>query len=192
MNPHFWWYVARASGMTASILVTLSVIWGLLLTTRLVQGRSRPAWVLDLHRFLGGLSVLFTALHLFGLVGDNYLHFDLGDLSIPMASSWKPGAVAWGIASMYLLFAIEVTSLMMRHLPRTIWRQIHRTSFLLFLMVVVHGFAAGTDHANPVFLAVSAVGVATVVFMTALLIIGGAGSGPNRRPRISSSSAVQG
>lgn len=181
MNPKLWWYVARASGMTAAVLVTLAVIWGLLLSTRLVRGRATPAWLLDLHRFLGGLSVIFTGIHLAGLVADNYLHFDLVDLIVPMASSWKPGAVAWGVVALYLLVAVEITSLAIRRLPRPFWRRVHRTSYLLFWMVVVHGFLAGTDHANPIYLAGTALAAGVVVFLTSFLVLGGRQRTSSRR-----------
>ena len=62
MNEKLWWYVARSTGIVAWALVAAAVVWGLLLTTRLVGGRSAPRWLLDLHRFLGGLAVIFTGL----------------------------------------------------------------------------------------------------------------------------------
>ena len=67
-----------------------SVMSGLLLSTRLTKGRPTPAWILDLHRFLGGSAVIFTALHIAGLVADSYVHFGLADLLVPFASSWHP------------------------------------------------------------------------------------------------------
>lgn len=147
MNPHVWWYTARASGLVAWALVTASVVWGLLVAGRLAS-RPRPAWFLDLHRFLGALSVTFVAVHLAGLALDGYVHFGVSELLVPFASSWRPAAVAWGVVGFYLLVAIEATSLMMRHLPRRLWRQVHRTSFVLFIVATVHGFTAGTDTRN--------------------------------------------
>jgi hypothetical protein len=57
------WFVARAGGIVAWALTAGSVIWGLLLSTRPLGRRPRPAWLFDLHRFLGGLAVIFTAVH---------------------------------------------------------------------------------------------------------------------------------
>jgi predicted ferric reductase len=147
MNPQLWWYVARASGIVAWILVTASVVWGLALATRITR-RPKPAWVLDLHRFLGGLAVIFTGLHLAGLFADSYVHFGPSELFVPLASAWQPVAVAWGVVALYLLVAIEVTSLFMRRLPRRLWRAVHLTSFGVFGMVTVHSLTAGTDTGN--------------------------------------------
>lgn len=87
MTPPLWWYVAGPSGLVAWALATLAVVWGLALSTRLLGKRPAPAWLLDLHRFLGGLTTVFVAVHIGALVADNYAHFGLGDLLVPMASS---------------------------------------------------------------------------------------------------------
>lgn len=149
MNEKLWWYVARSSGIVAWGLVAASVFWGLFLSTRVLSKRPTPAWLLDLHRFLGGTSIVFTAVHLVALVADSYAHFDIVDLLVPMASEWKPGPVAWGVVGFYLLVAIEITSVFMRRIPRKWWRAVHSTSFLLFILSTVHAFAAGSDRRNP-------------------------------------------
>lgn len=148
MNEKLWWYVARSSGIVAWGLVAASVFWGLFLSTRVLSKRPTPAWLLDLHKFLGGTSVAFTGVHLLALVADSYAHFDVVDLLVPMASEWKPGPVAWGVVGFYLLVAIEATSLFMRRIPRAWWRAVHMTSFLLFVLSTVHAFTAGTDRGN--------------------------------------------
>ena len=71
-----------------------------------------------MHRFLGGAAVTFTGLHVAGLVADSYVHFGVADVLVPGASSWRPGAVAPGVVSLYLLAAVELTSLFMRRSRR--------------------------------------------------------------------------
>lgn len=148
MNPKLWWYIARASGLVTWVLVTCAVIWGLALSARVTK-KPRPAWVLDLHRFLGGLSVVFLGVHLSALVADNYTHFGPADLLLPLASRWRPGAVAWGIVGLYLLVAVEVTSLVKRKLSERVWHSVHLTSLGLFVVATVHAFTAGADVRNP-------------------------------------------
>ena len=58
------WYVARSSGIVAWATVTASILWGLTLSSRLVRKRGVPAWLLDLHRYLGTLSLVFVVVHL--------------------------------------------------------------------------------------------------------------------------------
>lgn len=166
MNEKLWWYVARSTGIVAWALVAAAVIWGLLLTTRLVGGRSAPKWLLDLHRFLGGLAVIFTGLHLVGLVADSYTHFGPADLLVPFASAWKPLPVALGVVAMYLLAAVELTSLAMKRLPRRLWRWVHLTSFGSFWLATLHGVLAGTDASNPVLWVAYLVTASVVLFLT--------------------------
>ncbi len=176
MNSQVWWYVARSSGIVAWALLSASVVWGLLLstkisTTRLAAGRLRPAWLLDLHRHLGGLAVIFTAIHIAGIVADSYVTFSWADVLVPMASQWRPGAVAFGVVAMYLLVAVEATSLAIRHLPRPLWRWIHRSSFVLYGTATWHGIAAGTDADNQWFRAAAWVSVVLVVGLTIRLVL---------------------
>lgn len=173
MSSQVWWYEARATGYVAWGLVTLSVIAGLLLSTRLTNGKPTPAWTLDLHRFLAGASVAFTGLHVAGLVADTYVHFGVADVLVPFASSWKPGAVALGVIAMYLLAAVEVSSLLMRRLPRRLWRLIHLSSYVLFWAATFHLLTAGTDAGSPVSRLVTAVVIAMIVFLTLVRALGG-------------------
>jgi len=157
--------------MVAWALVTLSVAWGLFISTKAVAKATSPAWLLDVHRFVGGLSVVFTAIHLFGLWADSYVTFGWAELFVPMSSEWKPGAVAFGIVAMYLLIAVEGTSLMMKRLPRRVWRWIHRASLPLYVMATYHGLRAGTDHGNQVFRLAALASINIVAFLTVVLIL---------------------
>ncbi len=173
MSPQVWWYVARASGIIAWVLVSASVVFGLWVSLRLTRTRPRPAWVLDIHRFLGGLSVVFVGVHLLGLVADSYIDFGLREILVPFASGWKPLAVAWGVVGLYLLLAIEITSLLMRRLPRRAWHAVHLSSFGLFVVATVHMLTAGTDSGSSV-LQWCALGITVpVVFLTAARVLGG-------------------
>ena len=167
-----WWYTARSAGIVAWGLSALAVLWGLALATRAL-GRKPPApWLLDVHRFLGALAVLFVAVHLVGLAFDPWASFGIGELFIPMASSWKPAAVAWGIVAFYLLLAIEGTSLIRSRLPVKLWRGVHLTSYAMYAMATVHLLLAGTDRYNPVLRTTIVVSIGAVVFFTMYRLIG--------------------
>ena len=179
MGSHLWWYTARASGIVAWVLVTASVLWGLALSSRLTR-RPKPAWVLDLHRFLGGASVVFVGVHMLALSLDQYVGFGPDDLFVPMASVWKPGAVAWGIVAFYLLIAVEVTSLLMRRLPRKLWRAVHFTSFAAFGGTTVHALLAGTDANDVAVQWLALISVSLVGFLAMFRVLA-----DRRAPRVS-------
>lgn len=171
MNSHLAWYVARATGYVAWALLTFSVSTGLLFATRLLKGRPKPAWMLDVHRFLSGGAVVFTMLHVVGLMADDYVGFDLVDVLVPFASEWRPAAVAPGVIALYLLFAVEISSLLMKKLPRKVWRGIHLLSHLLFWAATFHLLLAGSDVDNPVSRVVVAVVIVLYVFLTLVRLL---------------------
>ncbi len=171
MNEQIWWFAARSGGIVAWVLVTLSVCWGLFLSTKAAAKASQPAKLLDLHRFLGGLSVTFTGVHIVGLVGDSYVQFGWLDILVPWASEWKPTAVAWGVIAFWLLIAVELTSLFMKKMPRAVWRQVHRASFGLYIFATVHGIQAGSDTLNDWYRMAMLASINVVAFLTVLLVL---------------------
>lgn len=145
LAPKLSWYVARSSGIVSWILLAASTMWGMLLGMRVLNRHTAPGWLLDLHRYLGALSIVFIGIHVAGLVGDNWLHVGWSEVTIPMASTYRPGAVAYGIVGMYLLIAIELTSLVKAKIPRRLWRSVHLLSIPLFILSTVHAVLSGTD-----------------------------------------------
>jgi predicted ferric reductase len=162
------WYVARASGLVAWALLAGAVTWGLLMSSKLMRRRVKNSWLLDLHRWLGGLALVFTAVHVAAIMADTYVHFGLASVLIPFATHWHPVAVAWGIASVYLLAAVELTSLLRRHLNHRLWRRVHVLSFPLFVTSTIHGVSAGTDGRTPMAIITVALTVGAVAALTAV------------------------
>jgi hypothetical protein len=167
LTQHIFWYAARSSGLIGWLLLSASVIWGLSLSSRFRPGGARPAWILDLHRHLGGLAVVFTGVHVAAIMADSYTDFGPVDVLVPFASSWNAVAVAWGIVAMYLLVAVELTSLGRKHLPRPLWKLIHLLSLPLWASSTIHLMTAGSERSNPL-VAGSVWGVSALVVMMTL------------------------
>lgn len=166
MNPQVWWLTARATGIIAWAVLSLSVLLGATLSTRVLANRPTPAWLQDLHRATGGLAITFTVVHLAALVADTWIHFDLADLLIPFVSNWKPLPVAAGVIAFWLLLIVEASSLARRHIGPTWWRRIHITSFGLWVLATGHLLTAGTDaHGGPLPLIVLATTMAIAILV---------------------------
>jgi hypothetical protein len=140
-----WWQLARAGGITAWTLLALSMAAGVANATRVLGRRVPSSGLLAVHRTLGGLAVVFLGIHVLATVADTYVHFGLADVLVPLASGWRPVAVAWGVVAAWLLVAVEVTSLVRHRLPTSAWRWIHLSSYGLFTSSTIHLFAAGSD-----------------------------------------------
>jgi len=169
-QTQIWWESARPPGIVAWARATLAYVGGHQLSTRLVRTPA-PAWVLDVHRFVGGLAVIFTLVHMLGLLLDPFIGYGPLDLFVPFASAFKPTPVALGIVAFYLLLAVELTSLAMRKLPRRVWHGVHLSSYLLFVLATVHGITAGTDRHNAAFQWACLLASALVLFMTLVRIL---------------------
>jgi DMSO/TMAO reductase YedYZ heme-binding membrane subunit len=168
LGANLTWLVARSSGVVAWGLIIVSCTWGLLLATRALGRKPSPAWLLSLHRFLGALAVAFTGVHVLAIVVDSFIAFSVVDALVPFASSFRPLPVALGIVGMYLLVAIEVTSLARSRLSPSAWRRVHVLSYLLFATTTLHGITAGTDARD-----LLPTGIAFAVGATAVFLGGG-------------------
>jgi DMSO/TMAO reductase YedYZ heme-binding membrane subunit len=151
MDPKLWWYLSRATGLVAWGLAVASILWGLALASRALGPRPKAPWLLALHRWLGGLTMLFVAAHVGAIVADSYVHFGAADVLVPFAAGWRTTAVAWGVIAAWFLVAIEITSFQMKRLPKRVWHSIHMTSYLVAVLATVHGVTAGADTKEPAF-----------------------------------------
>ncbi len=184
MSSSLLWYTARAGGIVAWTLLSASVVWGLLISTKATKGRARPNWMLDLHRGLGALALIFTGVHVAAIMLDSYVPFGWVSTFVPFATSWHPVAVAWGIVGLYLMLAVELTSLVRNRIPKKLWRGIHFASFGLFASAAVHALTAGTDAGTLALEAWIFGCVALVGGLTALRIVQANRPTPPSRPRI--------
>jgi len=176
MTSQMLWYVARAGGIVAWGLAASSVVWGLALSTHVLGRKPRPAWLFDLHRFLGGLAVIFTGVHVLAVLFDTYVHFSMVNVLVPFTGAWHPAAVAWGIVGFYLLLAVELTSLARAHISKKLWRRAHFASFGLFVMATVHALTAGTDARSGPFLIAIVASIGLAAVLTAVRVARSAGT----------------
>ncbi|HEX9258170.1 MAG TPA: ferric reductase-like transmembrane domain-containing protein [Acidimicrobiales bacterium] len=172
-DPKLWWYVARASGLTAWAVAGLSVVLGLALSGRTLGKNPTGPWLLDLHRFLGALAVVFTGVHIGGTVADSYVHFGLADVLVPLASGWRPGAVAWGVVGLYLLVAIEISSYLRKRLSKRVWHAVHLSSVPLYVVSTLHLFTAGHDASTRPVRLLAVLMTSTAVFFLTYRIAAG-------------------
>lgn len=147
-DPTFW-LLARASGVTAYVLITASVLAGLVVKSRPFGRAVKVADTVDLHRALAFLGLGMVALHGVALTLDGTLHMPLAGLVIPGVSPYRPLPVALGVIACELAALLVVSFSLRRRIGVRTWRAIHWASYLVFLTATVHGLTAGTDSARP-------------------------------------------
>lgn len=181
VGPAIWWYVARASGLVAWVLLAMSVVGGLLLATRLASGRGR-AWTQGLHEFVGALAVVFTAIHLISVLTADQLQIGPSQLLIPFTRPDNPVAQGCGVLACYLLIAVVVTSWARALLSWRWWRRLHLLAFPLFALACVHTALTGTDTTSPIVHWASLVFGAAILFLAVLRLLTPRASPVTARP----------
>ena len=168
--PKAYWYLSRSAGVIALVLVWLSVVWGLLLTTTLGKMLGQVASIVDIHRHLSWLTVIFVLVHIFVLLGDKYITYTVLTLFIPYAdTAYRPFAVALGQIGYYAVVLVTVSFWVRRWTGQKLWRALHYLSFVAYGLVVAHAYLAGTD--SPTLYWGYVASVIVVLFLTMLRII---------------------
>ena len=142
---HAAWYISRASGLTAFALLTGSVIFGLLISSKAADNSMSRLTVFTVHQFLSVLSLAFLAVHGGSLLFDGFFHFRLFDLLVPFAAPYKPFMVGLGVISAWLAAAVTGSFWARKYIGQQAWRKLHFASFAAFVLSWFHGITAGTD-----------------------------------------------
>ncbi len=139
------WYMSRATGVVSLVLMSLTVIIGLLVNR---QGRlpGLPAFaVLGLHRYLSLLSITFIAVHIATAVLDSFVNISVAAAVIPFVSAYEPLWLGLGAVAFDLMIAIIVTSLLRAHIGRRTWRAVHWLAYGSWPVAVVHSIYSSQD-----------------------------------------------
>jgi sulfoxide reductase heme-binding subunit YedZ len=140
-----YWYMARAGGIVAYLLLWLSTIWGLILSTK-VTARLIPAPVAyGAHEFLALLAVLFTALHAGVLLGDEYIKFNIFHLAFPFTAPYEPVWTGMGTIALYLSITMTGSFYVRKQIGQKLWRTLHYFTFVAYTLALSHGLMAGSD-----------------------------------------------
>ncbi len=138
------WLVARAAGLVAFGLLTLSVWLGLAMSTRLL-GPRRMKPLLGLHRTLAWTGLSMVGLHVGALLLDPVMHFNALSVLVPGAAAWKPGAVAMGVVAGWTSLALAASFKAKRWIGQKGWRRLHFASFAAFWIALGHALLVGSD-----------------------------------------------
>jgi len=157
------WYATRAAGLVVLLLLTASVLLGLLAAGRFAS----PAWprfvTQGLHRNLSLLSLAFLSVHVGTTVIDTYTSIPVTAAVIPFASDYKPLWLSLGAVATDLLLALIATSLIRTRLGHRAWRRAHWLAYACWPAALAHGLGIGTDRRTTWVLAVTICCAATVL-----------------------------
>ena len=180
LTPHLFWITSRAAGFAALVLASLAVSLGLLMSTKLLKGRT-----VDLraaHDTLALATIVALVVHGVSLLGDSFLHPSLADISIPFVSSYKTIWTTLGIVGGWGLILLGLSYYARRWVGAVRWRKLHRFTALAWLAGLVHSLGEGTDAGQVWFLTMVALVAIPALALLATRLTRSGGSAPDGPP----------
>ena len=139
------WYATRATGLVSMLLLTASVLLGVLTAGRFATPRWPRFLTVGLHRNVSLLAVAFLILHVGTTVLDSYTSIQLSAVFIPFISGYQRAWVGLGAVALDLLIALIVTSMGRMRLGHRTWRLVHGCGYACWPVAMAHAVGAGTD-----------------------------------------------
>lgn len=146
LHGPFLWYATRAAGLITLILLTASMMLGLLNAGRFATSRWPRFLVQGLHKNLSLLALAFLALHVGTTVIDTYTSIGLQDAIVPFLSPYKRLWLGLGAIASDLMLVVVLTSLLRQRIGHRLWRAVHWATYLCWPVAIAHGLGTGTDH----------------------------------------------
>lgn len=152
MTTDQWaWYVARVAAMGAFYVLALAVLTGMAIRTAYLAPLARNRVVLATHHFLTWFWVPLVGAHIVALLFDGAASIGIVDIVIPFRVSFAPGsalAVGLGTCGFLLIVFIGITAALRRRMSPPLWRWLHRLTYPMLGLFLVHAQLAGTDFSR--------------------------------------------
>ena len=143
------WYITRASGLIAYVLIWLSMVWGLGVASKIFDTLLHGTFTYDFHQYISLLAVGFTLLHMGVLLFDGYMPYSLWQILIPFISLYRPLWVGIGVIGFYLMLLVTVTFYIRTKIGMKAFRTIHVFSLVSYFAITLHSFMSGSDSSLP-------------------------------------------
>jgi sulfoxide reductase heme-binding subunit YedZ len=144
------WTTSRAAGVTAFAALTLDVVFGLFVSTGLLDRWVPRGASIDVHRWLSSVALVLVGVHSLALLVDPAIHFDALDALVPGMSPYRAFAVALGVIAMHAALVVHLSFGWRKKIGVRAWRLLHSLAFAVYVLGVAHGLLAGSDahHTN--------------------------------------------
>jgi sulfoxide reductase heme-binding subunit YedZ len=139
------WYLMRASGVVALVLLTAASVLGIATTTRWRTRRLPSFAAVSLHRSISLLAVVFLGIHVATALVDPYAAVGMAAVVIPFVAGKSAFWVGLGAVSFDLTLALIVSSLLRSRLGRRLWRGVHWAAYVSWPVAVGHSLGTGSD-----------------------------------------------
>ncbi|HEX8024748.1 MAG TPA: hypothetical protein VF484_00950 [Candidatus Limnocylindrales bacterium] len=140
------WLGARAAGLTALILLTIQVSFGLVLS----HPTNKSTWKLSKrlfpwHEHAWVFTLAFVAIHSVALAVDRFANVGVLGALVPGMSHYRSVPIALGTIATYALLVTGLTARFTKVLPSGWWLKLHRFGLVVLALAWAHGLLAGSD-----------------------------------------------
>lgn len=180
---YLWWLTSRASGIVALGLVTLAVLLGLSMSTKVLRRPGLGRTLMRLHEHVALVGLAAIAVHGLALLGDPWLRPGLRGLTVPFAMSYRPLFTGLGILAGYLAALLVLSFYLRRRIGVKRWRKLHRATLLVWMLGVAHTLGAGTDAGTQWLRALVLAPAIPIAYLTVLRIVPSRSREPTRPNR---------
>jgi Ferric reductase like transmembrane component len=156
------WYLTRSTGLVALVLLTATVVLGVVASVGWTTERWPRFLSQDVHRNLSLFCVGFVAVHVITTVSDGYVPIGFADAFIPFQTAYRPLYVGLGALTFDLMLAVLATSALRHRIGFASWRFVHWLAYLCWPIALFHSLGSGTDSPLPLVLLLDAVCAAAV------------------------------
>jgi predicted ferric reductase len=165
------WYATRLLGLLSYLAITGSVVYGLLLSTGILDAIAHRTVSFTLHQDLSGIGLGLAMVHAAVLMIDTSVPYTPFDVLVPFAGPYEPLWVGIGQLSLYLTAIVMLSFYARKRIGQKRWRTLHHVTFLAFLGATFHGLMAGTDSSAPWAFWMYVASAALVVFLTVYRVV---------------------
>jgi hypothetical protein len=144
-NSHALWYLTRATGLVSLLLLTATVVLGIMGAQRWSSRRWPRFLTGGLHKNLSLLAVAFLAVHIVTAVTDSFVTIRWLNVFIPFTGTYRPLWLGLGAVASDLLIALIITSVARQYIGYRAWRAVHWAAYACWPIALVHGLGTGTD-----------------------------------------------
>jgi DMSO/TMAO reductase YedYZ heme-binding membrane subunit len=142
------WEAARAAALAAFATLSAALLTGMALRTALLAPLARNRAVLALHTFLSWFWVPLVAVHVTAIVLDGTSRLSPVDAVIPFRAPYAQVPIGLGTVGLLVLVLVGLTSALRRRMSVRVWRWVHRLSYPMFGVFLVHAQLAGSDFSR--------------------------------------------
>jgi methionine sulfoxide reductase heme-binding subunit len=175
------WYLTRATGLISLILLSATVVLGIVASVGWTAKRWPRFASQAMHRNLSLFCIALIAIHIVTTVADGFVPITYLDAFVPFISPYRPLWIGLGALAFDMLLAVGITSGLRRRIGVRAWRGVHYLAYACWPIAVLHGLGSGSDARLSIMVLIEVLCITSVVGAVAWRLVAARGLPTTRR-----------